>query len=101
MPPDRLAAARDLVAPLLDSAVAQGSGSGGGHRVLVGIVGAPGAGKSTLAEALAAELAPELATVWGPQAAVSVPMDGFHLSNVELHRLGLAARKGAPETFDA
>ena len=28
-------------------------------------------------------------------------MDGFHLSNVELDRLGLADRKGAPETFDA
>jgi len=101
MLPDLLAAARDLVAPLLGTASAQGVGSGGARRVLVGIVGAPGAGKSTLAEALAAELAPELAAGWGPQAAVSVPMDGFHLSNVELERLGLATRKGAPETFDA
>ncbi|HET8682796.1 MAG TPA: nucleoside/nucleotide kinase family protein, partial [Micromonosporaceae bacterium] len=37
----------------------------------------------------------------GPQAAVAVPMDGFHLANAELERLGLANRKGAPETFDA
>jgi pantothenate kinase len=63
-------------------------------RILVGIAGPPGAGKSTLAEALAAELA-------GACATVAVPMDGFHLSNVELERLGLADRKGAPSTFDS
>jgi pantothenate kinase len=63
---------------------------------MVGIVGPPGSGKSTLAEALAARFSQEL----GPRAAVAVPMDGFHLSNVELDRLGLADRKGAPETFD-
>ena len=62
------------------------------HRVLVGIAGPPGAGKSTLAEALVGEFA--------DGGAVTVPMDGFHLSNVELVRLGLAHRKGAPETFD-
>ena len=28
-------------------------------------------------------------------------MDGFHLAQVELQRLGRAARKGAPDTFDA
>jgi pantothenate kinase len=32
--------------------------------------------------------------------AVRVPMDGFHLSNAELDRLGRRARKGAPDTFD-
>jgi pantothenate kinase len=63
-------------------------------RILVGIAGPPGAGKSTLAEALAAELATAGTTV-------AVPMDGFHLSNVELERLGLADRKGAPSTFDS
>lgn len=65
------------------------------RRVVVGLVGAPGAGKSTLAAALAAGLADA-----GEQAAV-VPMDGFHLANAELVRLGLRDRKGAPETFDA
>jgi pantothenate kinase len=61
-----------------------------GHgRRLLGISGAPGAGKSTLAAALA--------TSYG---AVVVPMDGFHLADVELDRRGLRDRKGAPETFD-
>lgn len=63
----------------------------GGRRIL-GIVGPPGAGKSTLAQALVAAL--------GDQAQL-VPMDGFHLSNRELHRLGRRQRKGAPDTFDA
>ncbi|MET9604230.1 nucleoside/nucleotide kinase family protein [Streptomyces sp. NPDC006512] len=64
----------------------------GGRRIL-GIAGPPGAGKSTLAERLATALGPALATV--------VPMDGFHLAGAELARLGLADRKGAPDTFDA
>jgi pantothenate kinase len=65
---------------------------GSGERRLLGLVGAPGAGKSTLAQALADRL--------GAQAQV-VPMDGFHLANAELARLGRAQRKGAPDTFDA
>ncbi|OHV07704.1 nucleoside/nucleotide kinase family protein [Kushneria phosphatilytica] len=62
-----------------------------GHRRLLGIVGAPGSGKSTLAEGLVARL--------GEQAC-NVPMDGFHLSNRQLARLGRSERKGAPDTFD-
>ena len=57
---------------------------------LLGITGAPGVGKSTVAALLARS--------WG---AVVVPMDGFHLADVELSRRGLLGRKGAPETFDA
>lgn len=60
-------------------------------RVLVGIAGPPGAGKSTLASALASRL--------GPVAAV-LPMDGYHLDNPSLKEMGLLHRKGAPETFD-
>lgn len=60
-------------------------------RALLGICGAPGAGKSTFAAQLVARLG-ELAVV--------VPMDGFHLPDDELVELGLAHRKGAPETFD-
>ncbi|WP_031468571.1 nucleoside/nucleotide kinase family protein [Sciscionella sediminilitoris] len=62
------------------------------RRVIVGIVGAPGAGKSTLATALAERLG---------EVAVTVPMDGFHLAQRELDRLGRAERKGARDTFDA
>jgi pantothenate kinase len=60
-------------------------------RLLIGVAGAPGAGKSTLATELVGKL----------DDAVMVPMDGFHLANVELRRLGRADRKGAPDTFDA
>lgn len=62
----------------------------GSERFLLGITGAPGAGKSTLAVALA--------RVFG---ATVVPLDGFHLADAELARRGLLDRKGAPETFDA
>lgn len=62
-----------------------------GERRILGITGAPGCGKSTLAEALAVALNPEAAVV---------PVDGFHLSNAELVRLGRRDRKGAPDTFD-
>ncbi|MBD1551757.1 nucleoside/nucleotide kinase family protein [Pseudomonas typographi] len=61
-------------------------------RTLLGIAGAPGAGKSTVAQLLAQAL--------GEQAVI-VPMDGFHLANRELARLGRSERKGAPDTFDA
>lgn len=64
----------------------------GGERRILGIAGPPGAGKSTLAEALSAAL--------GPDTAVVVAMDGFHLANRVLDRLGYRERKGAPETFD-
>ena len=61
-------------------------------RRVLGITGAPGAGKSTVAEALVAALAPD---------AVLVGMDGFHLRDDELRRLGRYERKGARDTFDA
>ncbi len=62
------------------------------RRRILGIAGPPGAGKSTLAEAIVAALGAD---------AVLVPMDGFHLENDELVRIGLRERKGAPPTFDA
>jgi pantothenate kinase len=62
-----------------------------GRRVLLGITGAPGAGKSTVAAALLDAL--------GEQA-VLVGMDGFHLASSELVRIGRRDRKGAPDTFD-
>jgi pantothenate kinase len=62
------------------------------RRRILGITGAPGAGKTTYAERLVAE---------SEVPAVHLPMDGFHLADVSLRRLGLLDRKGAPETFDA
>ena len=62
------------------------------ERVLIGIIGKPGAGKSTLSKFLMAKLPKEFVTV--------VPMDGYHLSNKVLKDLKRANRKGAPDTFD-
>jgi pantothenate kinase len=58
---------------------------------MLGIAGEPGGGKSTVAAALADALGD----------AVVAPMDGFHLANAELARLGRSSRKGAVDTFDA
>ena len=63
-----------------------------GPRRLLGIVGPPGSGKSTLAEMLVQAVG---------ERAQAVPMDGYHLAQTELVRLGRTARKGAPDTFDA
>jgi pantothenate kinase len=63
-----------------------------GPRKILGIAGPPGGGKSTVARAVVAEL--------GDRARL-VPMDGFHLAQAELVRLGRRDRMGAPDTFDA
>ncbi|WP_439937080.1 nucleoside/nucleotide kinase family protein [Nocardia sp. N13] len=65
-------------------------------RVILGITGPPGAGKSRLVELLL----PRLRDALGPDAVGHLPMDGFHLADVQLDRLGLRERKGAPDTFD-
>ena len=62
----------------------------GSARRIIGITGPPGVGKTTYAVQVATELG-----------GVHLPMDGFHLADVSLERLGLRERKGAPETFDA
>ena len=66
----------------------------GRSRFIVAIAGPPGAGKSTLADALCDALLAR-----GETAAV-LPMDGFHMDNGILKERGLLPRKGAPETFD-
>ena len=62
------------------------------RRALLGLVGCPGAGKTTVAEHLVAAARAEL----GDDAVAHVPMDGFHLADRQLDRLGLRDRKGAP-----
>ena len=63
-----------------------------GTRSLIGIVGKPGAGKSTVVEQIEKRYQPNEVSI--------IPMDGFHLSNEELIALGRRERKGAPDTFD-
>jgi pantothenate kinase len=60
-------------------------------RALLGITGAPGAGKSSLARALATRVT----------GSVVVPMDGFHRTTAELARHGWVGERGTPRTFDA
>ncbi|KQV74627.1 fructose transporter [Aeromicrobium sp. Root344] len=65
-----------------------------GRRALLGITGAPGAGKTTLAVALVERLRRDGLEV------ANVPMDGFHLADAALTERGTLDRKGAIETFD-
>src|SRR3954462_15640435 len=63
-----------------------------GQRRILGIAGPPGGGKSTVARTVVAALG---------DVARLVPIDGFHLAQAELVRLGRRDRMGAPDTFDS
>jgi pantothenate kinase len=82
----------DLARDAVSLALSRGRG-----RVILGLAGPPGAGKSTLAVAIVARACARQGVGW----AAYLPMDGYHLSNAQLERLGLLGRKGAPATFDA
>ena len=85
-------------------------------RLLVGVAGPPGCGKSTIAQRVAARLnaKPAMITCKRPDGsgpltierhAVVVSIDGFHLTRAQLAAMPNAgeafARRGAPWTFDA
>ena len=93
---DRAATMAGVSPPTLDATLAQlverARTLAAGERRILGITGAPGSGKSTIAAALVQALGPD---------ALLVGMDGFHLANRELERLGRRDRKGAADTFDA
>ncbi|MFC7405395.1 nucleoside/nucleotide kinase family protein [Georgenia alba] len=98
--PEHVVAGPEDVTPLVERVLALLARSadalpGRAGRVMIGVAGPPGAGKSTLTEVLATALAAA-----GAASAV-VGMDGYHLAQAELVRLGRADRKGAPDTFDA
>jgi pantothenate kinase len=69
----------------------------GRTRAMLGITGPPGAGKTTLAETLIAGIGELMGADW----VAHIPMDGFHLADSQLQRLGALDRKGAPDTFDS
>jgi len=83
-----------LVSNLVDQLTQRLTADDAPERLIVGLVGAPGSGKSTIAEQLKTDL--KAAGVF----AGLVAMDGFHLSNAVLDELGRRNRKGAPDTFD-
>ncbi|WP_406870336.1 hypothetical protein ABEB22_11565 [Thioclava sp. 'Guangxiensis'] len=66
-----------------------------GERLVIAVAGAPGSGKSRLAQEICDAL-----NAKAPASAAILPMDGFHRSNDWLDARGLRPRKGAPETFD-
>jgi pantothenate kinase len=82
---------QDSAANLAETAIDR---AGTKRRFIIALAGPPGAGKSTLSEALVAEF-----TKRGQGAAI-VAMDGFHFDNAVLEARGNLARKGAPFTFD-
>ncbi|HEY4267467.1 MAG TPA: nucleoside/nucleotide kinase family protein [Galbitalea sp.] len=65
--------------------------AGAGRRVIIGIAGPPGVGKSTIAS--------RLVDLLGPFSSL-LPLDGYHLSNRMLAELGRSSQKGSPDTFD-
>lgn len=67
------------------------------ERYLLGIVGFPGAGKSTFSAKLAAKINQKAKE----EMAIVVPMDGFHRFNTELKAWGIWELKGIPDSFDA
>jgi pantothenate kinase len=70
---------------------------GNRSRAILGVAGSPGAGKSTLVDTLVARIGAAKGADW----VAHVPMDGFHLADAQLDRIGARGRKGAPDTFDA
>ncbi|MEL4317581.1 nucleoside/nucleotide kinase family protein [Leifsonia sp. YIM 134122] len=93
----------ELSAEAVDTLVARirSLADAAGRRVLIGITGSPGSGKTTLAKAVVNRInGGGAAGVPAGGSAVHLPMDGFHLANSTLDRLGIHDRKGAIETFD-
>ncbi len=67
-----------------------------GQRLMIAIAGAPGSGKSTIAE--------QVVEVLNGKSGVSAalfPMDGFHYDDAVLKEMGRLPYKGAIDTFDA
>ena len=87
----RSSRAKPVSRPAELAATARALQQAAGRRIVIGITGQPGVGKSTVAERLVADLG---------HGAVLVPMDGFHLPQATLERLGSRDRMGAPDTFD-
>jgi len=67
-----------------------------GRRVMIAITGAPGSGKSTIAERVVDAL-----NAGNTVSAALFPMDGFHYDDAVLEAMNRRAFKGAIDTFDA
>lgn len=67
-----------------------------GRRVMIAIAGAPGSGKSTIAECVVDAL-----NAGEGVSAALFPMDGFHYDDAVLEEMKRRPFKGAIDTFDA
>jgi len=88
---------KDLIAREVRVALDLQARAGNTRRVMIGIAGPPGGGKSTVTSALRRAINAEA----GANLAAIVPMDGFHMPDRVLVERGIRHRKGAPDTFDA
>ena len=72
------------------------------RRIIVGITGPPGAGKSTIGESVVERIGERISTAAGPlrPTAMLLGLDGFHLPQARLVELGRRDRMGAADTFD-
>jgi len=66
-------------------------------RYIVAVAGPPASGKTTLADRLRETINAQ----YENDPCIVVPMDGFHLDNEQLDKMGMRNVKGAPQTFDA
>jgi pantothenate kinase len=69
----------------------------GTKRYIVAIAGPPASGKTTLTRNLCDNINSQV----NSSLCITVPMDGFHLSNEKLNQMDMRHVKGAPLTFDA
>ena len=101
MTPQTVADLKAEIDLLAEQLIAQAGQIEGHDRYMLGIVGCPGAGKSTTAAMLAETVNRKLKQAGGPGGCMAMPMDGFHRYNADLVKRGLLALKGIPDSFDA
>ncbi|KAJ9105159.1 hypothetical protein QFC19_003618 [Naganishia cerealis] len=91
---------QEQVTKTAEKLVQRASAAPDGRRLMVGITGRPGGGKTTFCTALLSEMNQRI-----PGQVAFVPMDGFHFTRAQLDTFpdpeDAHYRRGAVDTFDA